>query len=68
MTKIRLTESEKKERQRKASAKYDKENTVGVHLKLNKGSDADIIEMLNESGNKQGLIKKLLRENKKKTK
>lgn len=47
--------------QLKAVAKYDKANTVQVNLKLNKKTDADIIEALSECDNKQGLIKRLLR-------
>ena len=47
--------------QLRAQAKYDKDNTVQVKLKLNKYTDADIIELFSDTGNKQGLIKKLLR-------
>ena len=42
--------------------KYDKENTVSVRLKLNTKTDADIIEYLEKTGNKQGTIKRLIRE------
>lgn len=42
-------------------AKYDKENTTRVYIKLNKNTDSDIIEYLEKSGNKQGLIKELIR-------
>lgn len=42
--------------------KYDEANTVQVKLKLNCNTDADIIEYLNSCGNKQGTIKKLIRE------
>lgn len=42
--------------------KYDKENTVQVRLKLNKKTDADIIEKLNSVENKQGYLKNLIRE------
>lgn len=53
-----------KEAQARASAKYDKEHTKGIYLKLNKKTDADILEYFaNYCGNKQGLIKKLLRYN-----
>ena len=48
--------------QRKALAEYDANNTVQVKMKLNKKHDADIIERLNQSGNKQGYIKRLVRE------
>lgn len=47
--------------QLKASARYDKENTKGIYLKLNKTTDADIIEFLNNCDNVQGTIKELLR-------
>ena len=42
--------------------KYDKENTTKVTLKLNLKTDADILEYLEQCGNKQGTIKKLLRD------
>lgn len=41
---------------------YDKANTVGLYIKLNKKTDADIIDLLNKQDNKQGLIKRLLRD------
>ena len=41
--------------------RYDEQNTIQVKIKLNKKTDADIIEYLNTSGNKQGTIKKALR-------
>ena len=50
-----------KEAKRRASAKYDKANTKGIYLKLNKNTDADIIERLEESENVQGYIKTLIR-------
>ena len=54
------------EAQIKAQAKYDKANTKGVYLKLNKINDADIIEKLSQVENVQGYIKKLIREDMKK--
>ena len=45
----------------KYKAKFDAENTVQVKLKLNKNTDADIIEYLESTGNKQGTIKELIR-------
>ena len=45
----------------KKSAEYDKANTKGLYLKLNKKTDADIIEALNNCYNKQGYIKALIR-------
>lgn len=47
--------------QLKAQAKYDKENTKQILLKLNLSSDADIIGKLNAEPNKQGYIKQLVR-------
>ena len=49
------------EAQRRASAKYDKEHTKGIYLKLNKETDADIIEFLAGVENVQGYIKALIR-------
>lgn len=49
--------------QSRASAKYDKNHTKGIYLKLNKETDADIINFLSlHAGSNQGLIKELLRE------
>lgn len=50
-----------KEAKRRASAKYDKANTKGIYLKLNKNTDTDIIEYLEEVENVQGYIKTLIR-------
>ena len=47
--------------QRKALAEYDAKNTLQVKMKLNKKTDADIIEQLNKVDNKQGYIKRLIR-------
>ena len=49
------------EAQKRAVAKYDAKNTVQVHIKLNKTTDADIIRILDSCGNKQGFIKDLIR-------
>ena len=49
------------EAQKRANAKYDAKNTTGLYLKLNKQTDADIIEALAKCGNKQGYIKDLIR-------
>ena len=49
------------EAQKKAVAKYDAKNTIQVHLKLNKTTDADILQILDSCGNKQGFIKDLIR-------
>lgn len=45
----------------KAANKYNKENTVCVQLRLNKNTDADIIEKLNSVPSKMGYIKELIR-------
>ena len=41
---------------------YDKNNTVKVTIKLNLNTDKDILDYLDKSGNKQGTIKRLIRE------
>lgn len=46
----------------KYTKKYDKENTINISLKLNCKTDADIIEYLNALDNKQGTVKKLIRQ------
>jgi hypothetical protein len=46
----------------KYTKKYDEANTIQIKLKLNTRTDADIIEYLDTTGNKQGTIKKLIRE------
>ena len=47
--------------QKRASAKYDQENTVVLTIKLNRRTDADIIAILERQPNKQGFIKALIR-------
>ncbi len=47
--------------QLKASMKYDKAHTRSIFLKLNLKTDSDILERLEEVGNKQGYIKELIR-------
>ena len=49
------------ESQVRASIKYNKENTVQISLKLNRSTDADLIDSLNSIANKQGYIKELIR-------
>lgn len=46
--------------QKKASAKYDAANTMQFKIKLNRTTDADIIEHLKSLDNKQGYIKNLI--------
>lgn len=50
------------EAQIKASERYDRLNTKQIILKLNKRTDADILEILENVGNKQGYIKSLIRQ------
>lgn len=49
------------EAQKRAQDKYDRSNTVQVHLKLNLYTDKDILDRLNSVPNKQGYIKDLIR-------
>lgn len=42
-------------------AKYDATHTVQVKLKLHREIDKDILDKLDEVGNKQGYIKSLIR-------
>lgn len=46
---------------KRAQARYNKANTKQVLLKLNINTDADILEVLDRVGNKQGYIKALIR-------
>ena len=52
------------EAQRRAQKRYDEANRGKwrmIHLKLNRETDADIIEKLENSNNIQGYIKELIR-------
>lgn len=46
----------------KAQAKYDKGHTSGFYMKLNTGTDQDILSWLDKQDSKQGAIKSLIRE------
>lgn len=46
--------------------RYDKKHTRRITLKLNLKIDADILELLDSTGNMQGYIKELIREDIKK--
>lgn len=50
------------EAQIRASIKYDKANTMMLNVKLNRKSDADIIDKIEKVGNKSAYIKGLIRE------
>ena len=47
--------------QLRACSKYDAANTKQITLKLNKTTDADILQKLSATGNVQGYIKGLIR-------
>lgn len=47
--------------QLRAGEKYDAKNTKQIKLKLNLGTDADILKRLDDVDNKQGYIKALIR-------
>ena len=57
-----MEERKTSEARRRATRKYNDAKTVGVSLRLNRGSDADIIEHLETIQNKQGYIKSLIRQ------
>lgn len=43
-------------------ARYDAKNTVSVTLKINRRTDADILARLAQESNRQGYIKRLIRD------
>lgn len=47
--------------QPESKTKWDRENTTVVTMKLNKNTDADILEKLSSVPSKQGYIKELIR-------
>lgn len=49
-------------RKSKASMKYDKTHTTMLMFKLNNETDSDIINKLDSVDNKQGYVKKLIRD------
>lgn len=54
------------EAQRRATAKYDAEHAKQYHLKLNKKTDADMIEWISKQGKFQTYVKKLIDQDMKK--
>jgi hypothetical protein len=52
---------EKRKAHVKASIKYNAKNVKQVKLNLNRKTDADIIDYLDQCGNVQGYIKDLIR-------
>lgn len=55
-------ETEKTKARTMAQAKYDKGHTTGFYMKLNTGTDQDILSWLEKQSSKQGAIKQLIRE------
>lgn len=51
-----------REARARATAKYDLANTKQFKMKLNKTTDSDILGKLEGMANKQGYIKRLIRE------
>lgn len=47
--------------QSETKTKWDNENTVRVNIKLNKNTDADIIQAIESADSKQGFIKEAIR-------
>lgn len=50
------------EKRNTQKAAWNRSNTTSQTIKLNNNLDADILDMLAKTNNKQGLIKKALRE------
>lgn len=50
------------EARKKANKRYDDNNTVQFKMKLNKNTDKDILERLDNVERKQTYIKRLIRE------
>ena len=55
------------EAKKAAKARYDEKTAVHISLKLNRNTDQDIIELLEQADKKQALIKQALRAYIKKT-
>ena len=56
-----MTEIKNRSNRADNKAKYDKSNTKGFYIKLNKKTDSDIIALLSDVTNKQGYLKALIR-------
>lgn len=56
------------EAQKRATAKYDAANTVQFKIKLNKTTDAELIEFLKGFDNRQGYLKELILQDMKRVK
>lgn len=60
--KIKYKDGTEETRKYASQEKYDKANTVQFKMKLNRNTDADILEWLDAQPSKQGAIKALIRE------
>ena len=49
------------EAQKRANRKYDTDHTIQIKFKLNKKTDADILDFFNNQINKQGTFKSIVR-------
>ena len=47
---------------KQSEEKWKREHTTRIHLRLNNNTDKELIEFLNSTPNRQGLIKQLLNE------
>ena len=59
--KIKYKDGTEEARKYASQEKYDKSNTVQFKMKLNRKTDADILEWLDAQPSKQGAIKALIR-------
>lgn len=62
MARIQDTDEARRARRARQQADYDKRATKQILLKLNRNTDADILEHLDAQENRQGYIKRLIRE------
>jgi hypothetical protein len=62
MARIQDTDDARRARRARQQADYDKRATKQILLKLNRNTDADILEHLDAQENRQGYIKRLIRE------
>lgn len=62
-----IDQEEKMDSRTRANLRYQKKNIKQMKLDLNRNTDSDIIDFLDQCKNKQGYIKKLIREDMKKT-
>ena len=62
MARTQDTPEDKKARRARQQADYDKRATRQIICKLNRNTDADILEWLDAQENRQGYIKQLIRD------